>query len=34
MLIEEAAADVEILVIAGWRGGPLVLGKPLRERDL
>ena len=33
VLIEEAAADVEILVVAGWQCGLLVLGKPLRERD-
>ena len=33
VLINEAAADVEILVIAGWQSGPFVLRKPLRERD-
>ena len=33
VLIKEATADVEIPVIAGWQGGPLVFGKPLRESD-
>ena len=33
VLIKEATADVEILVIAGWQGGPFVFGKPLRESD-
>ena len=33
VLIKEAAADVEIFVVAGWQGGPFVLGKPLRESD-
>jgi|SRR6516225_6327355 len=33
VLIKEAAADVEILVIAGWQSGPFVLRKPLRESD-
>ena len=33
MLIKETTADVEISVIAGWQGGPFVLGKPLRESD-
>src|SRR6516164_5188359 len=33
VLIKEATADVEILVIAGWQSGPLVPGKPLREGD-
>jgi hypothetical protein len=31
VLIKEATADVEILVIAGWQDGPFVFGKPLRE---
>src|SRR5437762_820731 len=33
VLIEEAAADLEILVVAGWQCGLLILGKPLREGD-
>ena len=33
VLIKEATADVEILVIAGWQSGPFVFGKPLRESD-
>ena len=33
VLIKEATAGVEIFVIAGWQGGPFVLGKPLRESD-
>jgi hypothetical protein len=33
VLIKEATADIEILVIAGWQDGPFVFGKPLRESD-
>ena len=33
VLIKEATADVEILVVAGWQVGPLVPGEALRERD-
>ena len=33
VVIKEATADVEILVIAGWQGDPFVFGKPLRESD-
>jgi hypothetical protein len=31
VLIQETAADGEIFIVAGWQGGPLVLGKPLRK---
>ena len=33
VLVEEAAAVLEILVVAGWQFGPLVLGEALGERD-
>jgi hypothetical protein len=29
VLIKEAAADIEILVVAGWKGRAFVFGKPL-----
>ena len=33
VLIKEAAADIEILVVAGWQGRAFVFGKPLRESN-
>ena len=33
VLIKEATADSEIVVITGWQDGPFVFGKPLGESD-
>jgi hypothetical protein len=33
VLIKKAAADIEILVVAGWQGRAFVFGKPLRESN-